>query len=238
MIIGAGPGGLASAMLLAGAGYDVTVLERQSRVGGRTTTIAENGFRFDMGPTFFLYPRVLESIFAAVGLCLYDEVPMVRLDPQYHLVFGSGGDLKATPDAARMEAAIAAISPGDAGQLQRFMADNRVKMNEFRRILESPFLGWRDLLSPQLLKVLPWLRPWLSLDGELRRYFEDPRIRLAMTFQSKYLGHVAIQLPEPLLDSFFSRIRVWRLPSAGRLRHGLNRDGPGGRGSGCEDLSR
>ena len=195
VIIGAGPGGLASAMLLAGAGYDVTVLERQSRVGGRTTTIGENGFRFDLGPTFFLYPRVLESIFAAVGRDLHDEVPMVRLDPQYHLVFGSGGDLKATPDVARMEQAIAALSPGDASQLQRFMADNRVKMNEFRRILESPFLGWRDLLSPQLLKVLPLLRPWLSLDGELRRYFEDPRIRLAMTFQSKYLGMSPFNCP-------------------------------------------
>ena len=176
VIIGAGPGGLASAMLLAGAGYDVTVLERQPRVGGRTTTIGENGFRFDLGPTFFLYPRVLESIFAAVGRNLRTEVPMVRLDPQYHLVFGSGGDLKATPNIARMEQAIAALSPGDASQLQRFMDDNRIKMNEFRRILESPFLGWRDLLSPQLLKVLPLLRPWLSLDGELRRYFEDPRI--------------------------------------------------------------
>ena len=195
VIIGAGPGGLASAMLLAGAGYDVTVLERQSRVGGRTTTIGENGFRFDLGPTFFLYPRVLESIFAAVGRNLHTEVPMVRLDPQYHLVFGNGGDLKATPDVARMEQAIAALSPGDASQLQRFMADNRIKMNEFRRVLESPFLGWRDLLSPQLLKVLPLLRPWLSLDGELRRYFEDPRIRLAMTFQSKYLGMSPFNCP-------------------------------------------
>ena len=53
----------------------------------------------------------------------------------------------------------------------------------------------RDLLSPQLLKVLPLLRPWLSLDGELRRYFEDPRIRLAMTFQSKYLGMSPFNFP-------------------------------------------
>src|SRR5271165_3865562 len=193
--IGSGPAGLASAMLLAGAGYDVTVLERQSRVGGRTTTIGENGFRFDLGPTFFLYPRVLESIFAAVGRNLHAEVPMVRLDPQYHLVFGNGGDLKATPDVVRMEQAIAVLSPGDASQLQRFMADNRVKMNEFRYVLESPFLRWRDLLSPQLLKVLPLLRPWLSLDGELGRYFQDPRVRLAMTFQSKYLGMSPFNCP-------------------------------------------
>lgn len=195
VIIGAGPGGLASAMLLARAGCKVTVLERQSRVGGRTTTFGENGFRFDLGPTFFLYPRVLESIFAAVGRDLHSEVPMVRLDPQYHLVFGAGGDLQATPDVVRMEQAIAALSPRDAGQLRRFLDDNRVKMNEFRSILESPFLSWRDLLSAQLIKVLPLLRPWLSLDGELRRYFNDPRIRLAMTFQSKYLGMSPFNCP-------------------------------------------
>ncbi len=195
VIIGAGPGGLASAMLLAGAGYDVTVLERRGQVGGRTSTIGGDGFRFDLGPTFFLYPRVLESIFAAVGRDLHAEVPMVRLDPQYHLVFGAGGELKATPDPARMEAAIAAICPHDAGELHRFMADNRAKMNEFRQVLESPFLGWRDLLSPHLMKVLPMLRPWLSLDGELRRYFDDPRIRLAMTFQSKYLGMSPFNCP-------------------------------------------
>jgi phytoene desaturase len=182
-------------MLLAGAGYDVTVLERQSRIGGRTSTIGEHGFHFDLGPTFFLYPRVLESIFAAVGRNLHDEVPMVRLDPQYHLVFGGGGELDATPDMARMEDAIAALSPGDAGHLRRFMHDNRLKMNEFRGILETAFLGWRDLLTPQLLRILPLLRPWLSLDGELKRYFNDPRIRLAMTFQSKYLGMSPFNCP-------------------------------------------
>jgi phytoene desaturase len=182
-------------MLLAGAGFDVTVLERQDRVGGRTTTIGGDGFRFDLGPTFFLYPRVLESIFAAVGRNLHTLVPMVRLDPQYHLVFGAGGELKATPDVARMEQAIAALCPDDARHLRRFLADNRVKMNEFRYVLESPFLRWRDLLSPQLLKTLPLLRPWLSLDGELGRYFQDPRVRLAMTFQSKYLGMSPFNCP-------------------------------------------
>jgi len=195
VIIGAGPGGLASAILLAHAGLDVTILERHNVVGGRTTTIEAGGFRFDLGPTFFLYPRVLGSIYAAVGRDLLEDVPMVRLDPQYHLIFGAGGELKATPNVPEMERAIAALSPDDARQFRRFLADNRIKMNEFRRILESPFLNWRDLLSPQLIRVLPHLRPWLSLDGELLRYFRDPRIRLAMTFQSKYLGMSPFNCP-------------------------------------------
>ena len=67
LIIGAGPGGLASAMLLAKAGLDVTVIEKQPHVGGRTSAIEGAGYRFDLGPTFFLYPQILEEIFTAVG---------------------------------------------------------------------------------------------------------------------------------------------------------------------------
>jgi phytoene desaturase len=195
VIIGAGPGGLAGAMLLAQAGCDVTVLERLPHVGGRTSTLEAQGFRFDLGPTFFLYPRVLEAIFAAVGRDLHAEVDLVRLDPQYHLVFGAGGSLRATPDVARMERAIAALCPADAGGFRRFLADNRTKLERFRTCLESPFHGWRDVFSPHLMRLLPLLRPWLSLDAELRRYFRDPRVRLAMAFQSKYLGMSPFHCP-------------------------------------------
>lgn len=111
LIVGAGPGGLAASMLLANAGLDVTILERLPHVGGRTSTIESQGFRFDVGPTFFLYPQILAEIFAATGHDLYREVELVRLDPQYRLVFGSGGELLGTPDTACMQAAIADFSP-------------------------------------------------------------------------------------------------------------------------------
>ena len=120
---------------------------------------------------------------------------MVRLDPQYHLIFGGGGDLLATPNVARMEQAIAAISPADADQFQRFLDDNRVKLARFRPTLESAFLNWRNLCTWSLLKLLPILRPWRSLDSELGRYFRDPRIRLAFSFQSKYLGMSPFNCP-------------------------------------------
>src|SRR5690606_17115144 len=90
VIVGAGPGGLAAAMILSAAGADVTVLERHGRVGGRSATIAAEGFRFDLGPTFFLYPRVLEEIFATCGEDLHRQVDLIRLDPQYRLVFEGG----------------------------------------------------------------------------------------------------------------------------------------------------
>ena len=64
-----------------------------------------------MGPMFFLYPPVLEQIFADVGCDLRREVEIVRLDPQYRLVVGEGATLDETPDVARMEAAMAQVSP-------------------------------------------------------------------------------------------------------------------------------
>ena len=195
-IIGAGPGGLATAMLLAREGVRVRLLERLPIPGGRTSTITTpEGFRFDLGPTFFLYPRVLEEIFSACGYDLRSEVEMVRLDPQYRLVFGAGGELRCTPDINRMEAAVSALSPADRGSFTRFMQQTRAKFERFAPFLEQPFEGWRDLASPDLFKLMPILKPWKSLDSELGTFFSDERIRLAFTFQSKYLGMSPFRCP-------------------------------------------
>jgi len=195
VVVGAGPGGLASAMLLAASGVEVTIVEKRSHVGGRTSTFEQEGFRFDYGPTFFLYPRVLREIFSAAGYSLDREVPMLRLDPQYRLIFGSGGELLATGDHDRMEAAIAKLCPADALNFQRFMRDNREKLQKFLPFLESPFESWRDLAKVDMLKLLPILAPWKSLDQELQQYFSDERIRLGFSFQSKYLGMSPFRCP-------------------------------------------
>lgn len=195
IIIGAGPGGLASAMLLAKAGADVTVLEKQPRVGGRTSVIEGDGYRFDLGPTFFLYPQILQEIFQEVGRDLYKEVPMTKLDPQYRITFGAGGELNATPDLERMVAEISRLSPVDGEGFRRFMDYNRVKLEKFAPCLQVPFSGWKSVLSLRLLAVLPFLKPWKSLHAELAGYFQDPRLQLAFTFQSKYLGMSPFQCP-------------------------------------------
>ncbi|HEX4495405.1 MAG TPA: phytoene desaturase family protein [Thermoanaerobaculia bacterium] len=194
-IVGAGPGGLAAAILLAAAGLKVTLLERLDRVGGRTSSLEGDGFRFDVGPTFFLYPQVLEQIFAAAGYDLRREVRMERLDPQYRLTFGGGGELLSTPRIDELDRQVAAMSPEDRGAVHRFLDDNRDKFDRFRSCIESPFLSWRDVASPRVLRLLPSIRPWRSLDRELATYFRDPRVRLAFSFQSKYLGMSPFQCP-------------------------------------------
>jgi phytoene desaturase len=195
VIVGAGPGGLAAALLLAKSGVKVTIVEKRGQVGGRTSTIEQDGFRFDVGPTFFLYPRVLKEIFAAAGYDLATEVPMTRLDPQYRLVFGAGGELLATPNTERMEKAIAAISPEDAKRFHEFITHNRGKLAKFLPFLQSPFESWRDLAKIDMLKLLPLLAPWKSLDSDLQTHFKDERIRLGFSFQSKYLGMSPFRCP-------------------------------------------
>ena len=195
VVIGAGPGGLAAAMQLAKAGMQVTLLESKATVGGRCASLRMNGFRFDIGPTFFLYPRVLDEIFASVGYSLTEEVPMRKLDPQYRISFGAGGKLDCTPNLDLMSQRMGELSPKDRGSLGRFMDDNRRKLARFRPILENPFSSPFDLLRPSVLKAAHLVRPWRSLHHELSRYFSDPRLQIAFSFQSKYLGMSPFQCP-------------------------------------------
>src|SRR3954464_11132910 len=221
VIVGAGPGGLASAMLLARTGADVTVVERLDRVGGRSSTIeAGGGYRFDMGPTFFLYPRVLSDIFAACSKDLSRELDLIRLDPQYHLIFEAGGELRTSPNQATMAEQVAKLSVADAANLPRFMADNRRKLAAFRPVLEKAFSSARALLDPALLKSLPLMRPHQSVDEDLARYFSDPRVRLAFSFQSKYLGMSPFRCPSlfTILAFLEYEFGVWHpLGGCGRL---------------------
>jgi phytoene desaturase len=195
IIIGAGPGGLAAALLLARTGARVKIIERLPHVGGRTSSLEADGYKFDLGPTFFLYPRILEEIFAQAGFDFRREVPMVRLDPQYRIMFGAGGQIDATPRIEEMERQITALSPADAAGFRKFMAENRTKLELMSPCLETPFHGWKDLLQKHLLKMLPMLRPTQSLDTYLKRFFADERVRLAFCFQSKYLGMSPFRCP-------------------------------------------
>lgn len=195
IIIGAGPGGLASAILLASAGVRVKVLERLPIIGGRTSSIEADGYKFDLGPTFFLYPRVLGEIFKAAGTTLEREVEMARLDPQYRIQFGAGGKLDCSPKVEDMERQIAALSPQDAPNFKKFLEENRTKLALMEPCLETPFLGWRDVFNTRLLKLIPWLRPHQSVDDYLKRFFKDERVRLAFCFQSKYLGMSPFRCP-------------------------------------------
>ena len=195
VVVGAGPGGLATAMLLRAAGAEVTLLEREDRVGGRTASFTQDGYTFDYGPTFYLYPEVLQEIFQACGRDLYEEVDLRRLDPMYRLQFDDGNTFDATPDVERLTAEAAKISPEDAKNVPAYLAEQIAKFAVFKPILQRPFHGLRDLARMDMVKAFPLFRPWLTVDQDLRRFFRSEDLCLAFSFQSKYLGMSPFKCP-------------------------------------------
>ncbi|NIU82909.1 MAG: NAD(P)-binding protein, partial [Candidatus Korarchaeota archaeon] len=90
LVVGAGIGGLSLAALLANAGEEVTVLEKNSLPGGRARVYRENGYSFDMGPSWYLMPDIYESFFRELGFEINDCYELVRLDPSYRIFFKNG----------------------------------------------------------------------------------------------------------------------------------------------------
>ncbi|MCE9618841.1 MAG: phytoene desaturase [Planctomycetes bacterium] len=203
-VVGAGPGGLAAALLLAASGASVDVYEALPQVGGRSRRLELNSdrgaFRFDVGPTFFMMPYVLDEILAASGAKLSDHVELQRLDPMYRLLLGRPErepiTLDTTQDLHAMERRLSAIEPGDGPAFLRFIDDNRRKLAAMTPLLRRPMRSVLDLLSADTLRAGPRLRPWQSLHEHLGGYFKHPQIRLALSFQSKYLGMSPFECPE------------------------------------------
>src|SRR5690625_2133081 len=114
VIIGAGVAGLATAGLLAREGYDVTVLERHERIGGRAGVLERDGFRFDTGPSWYLMPQVFDHFFRLMGTSAAQQLDLVALDPGYR-VFSEpevSGEPAPFIDVPRGEAAVRKVFSG------------------------------------------------------------------------------------------------------------------------------
>lgn len=235
-VVGAGPGGLATAVLLAASGLRVCVYEADGVIGGRTGAIERAGggdgvvgFRFDRGPTFFLMPYVLDRIFAAAGRRLSDYVELHRLDPMYRLMVGQrgGGEpvtIDCTQDLAEMEHRVSAIEPEDGAAFCAFIAENRAKLRLMTPILESPMRSPMDLLNVATAKVGPMLHPHQSVHTWLGKRFKNPAVRLALSFQSKYLGMSPYHCPSlfSILPFIEYEYGIWHpIGGCNRLMHAL-----------------
>lgn len=187
IVIGAGPGGLAAALMLAGKGYDVDVFEKQSYVGGRNSSISMDGFTFDMGPTFLSMVHIAEEIFEAAGKNLHDYVDLIELNDMYELIF-ENDRLRMTRDPEEMKNRIEEMAPGDGKGYARFMKDTKKKMDRLTPILQSRMDRFHHYFRWKVIRALPNLTVTKSLYSVLSNYFRDERIKLSFTFQSKYLG--------------------------------------------------
>jgi phytoene desaturase len=198
VIVGAGLGGLACALHLAGAGRQVTVVERRSVPGGRAGVLTVDGYRFDTGPAVLTMPALLEEAFAAVGERLADRVTLRPVDPAYRAFFPDGSTLDVIADTRRMAAEVSRVCGArEADRYLRFVEHLRrlwqLERADFvERNLDSP----RDLLTLNLLRLVA-AGGFRRLQSTVDRFLRDPRTRRIFSFQAMYAGlapHDALSL--------------------------------------------
>ncbi|SDC20149.1 phytoene desaturase [Pelagirhabdus alkalitolerans] len=194
IVVGAGPGGLATAMQLQASGYQVKVYEKQSVVGGRTSKLTVGDYEFDLGPTFYMMPDRLEEVFSESGRNLHDYVDMREIDPLYTLKFGDV-EFKPSRDHEKTRKEIARLFPGDEKGYDLYLEKEAKKFDRVVDLLKRPFMKWSDYFSIELFKAIPHLSAFDTVYGQLSKYFNDERLKWAFSFQSKYLGMSAWECP-------------------------------------------
>ncbi|MEJ2242479.1 MAG: phytoene desaturase family protein, partial [Candidatus Bathyarchaeota archaeon] len=186
-IVGAGPGGLTSAMLLAHQGFDVTVLEMANEVGGRSAPIHLDGFTFDTGPTFLMMKYVLDEIFESCDRKSTDYLKFKLLDPMYHLNF-EDLTMQISSDKDKMSAEINKYFPGNETGLDKFYSKEGKRYEKIIQNLYRDYSSITSFLSPKLFGALPSFFARGSIFDNLGNYFKEEKLRVCFTFQSKYLG--------------------------------------------------
>lgn len=190
IVIGAGPGGLSTAMLLAHRGYNVRVFEKQEYIGGRNSQIRLGDYSFDMGPTFFLMKEILEEIFSETGRNLEDYVDLIEINPMYRLRFGDGETFYpwSASQKERMIEEIERVFPGESAGYLNYLRREEEKFQRLIPCLQIPYSNLSDLFKLNFVKALPYLDAHKSLYTSLGRYFKRDLLKLAFTFQAKYIG--------------------------------------------------
>jgi len=194
-IIGAGPGALASAMLLSKRGFNVQIFEKNSIPGGRTSEIKLNDFRFDVGPTFFMMKYILDEIFNQSGFKSEDHLNFLKLSPMYKLILPDGKPMLIYDNYEKMQAEIIKNFPQEKTGLKKFLVKEKKRFENLMPILQHHNNSIFDALNFHFLKSLPHFSINRSLFDIMGNYFNNDLAKLSFTFQSKYLGMSPWQCP-------------------------------------------
>ena len=184
VVIGAGIGGLTAAIHLARSGLHVTVVEKNSRPGGRCDRLSRDGHHFDTGPTLFVMPRLYEDEFHALGTSLHEQLELIRVDPTYHLIFDNGSQLALTSDLKSMQTQLESLQPGSFDGFLRYLQEGeRNYQLVLDKIVNHDFRQVTDLFHIQDLTLIFRLKALVNHYQNMRVYFDEPRLKSAFTFQ-------------------------------------------------------
>lgn len=189
IVVGAGLGGIAAAARLVRQGYRVTLIEKAAQAGGRTALLDLHGYRFDSGPTLFLMPDVFAETYAALGERMEDHLDLVRVDPTYRVHFHDGSTMDLTSDLIAMHKQLEAIEPSAFASFLRFLTEGRQFYDlSLRHFVGRNFLTLLDYFDLKNLPLIFKLKALGKHAANTARYFKDPRLLAAFSFQNMYLG--------------------------------------------------
>ena len=198
VIIGSGLGGLAAAIRLQAEGMQVTVLEKNAKVGGHAYQLVRDGYTFDMGPSIITAPDLIQRVFACAGARMEDYLDLVKLDPFYRIYFHDGSSLDYTDDGGEMKQQMARFNREDADNYDRFMAHTR----QLYDAVITDGLGSTPFDLRTMIDFLPRalrLQALMPAYNFVKKYFDDPRLRFTFSFHPLFIGGNPFRAPSVYL---------------------------------------
>ncbi|MFC6725522.1 phytoene desaturase family protein, partial [Halobium palmae] len=189
VVVGSGFGGLSTACYLAGAGADVTVLEKNEQLGGRASRLEADGFRFDMGPSWYLMPDVFETFFGHFGKRPEEYYTLTRLDPHYRIFFKDGDRVDMVPDREANKDEFEAYEPGAGEAFEEYLAKSKRNYEVgMRHFVYEDRSSVSEFLDPRLAKYARGLSLVGSMQDHVERYFDHPKLQQIMQYTLVFLG--------------------------------------------------
>lgn len=193
-VIGAGFGGLSAAAYLAQAGHTVTVLEKNEAPGGRATVIEKDGFRFDVGPSWYLMPDVYEEFFADFGVTPSDFYELTQLKDHYSVYFDEERiDVRPLPHAS---SDFESIEQGSGARLTRHLKQTSSEYQRVRNsLLSQDGLALHQFLTPDAFRFVGNPRMIQSFHKRVSRVVGDKRLQKILEFMVVFMGGSPKNIP-------------------------------------------
>ena len=188
IVVGAGFSGLSAATHLAQRGHSVAIVEKNLSAGGRARSFEASGFSFDMGPSWYWMPDIIESYFQSVGTSVEEHLELVRLNPSYRVWF-EGGPIDVPAGQDRVGYLFESMEPGARTRFHAFMGEAKTKYEiAVRNFISVPGHSPFELVKPQLIPQILGLSIFGSLSDHVHSHFSDRRIRQILEFPVLFLG--------------------------------------------------
>jgi len=178
VIIGGGLGGMSAGIRLAADNYDVTILEKGGRLGGKLNKRGGMGYTFDIGPTILTMPWVLEQLFKHVNRNLSDYIHIKRIEPQWKTFFEDGTVIDLTCDIPELIKQLESVSKDDANEVFSYL-NYCSKMYEYslKSFYKKSLTGLTDLRSMHSVKELLSMDPLKTINQRTKRFFKNKKLQ-------------------------------------------------------------